>query len=167
MADPTDNAPDYWTHTATLAREGSTEAARDILREFAEAVQLSSKGAQAVPIPRVCAEFLAESFRQILNDDADAEHALCLRARKAGRPRGSGSKDRDPLRLGAAYWLLVRRGNRPEKAIELIHEATSADRTTVQDARDACSIFEVGVDDNLLLTIISEQPALAKIIPPA
>lgn len=161
MAEPTDDeVPTEWAHTAKLASGGDTAAARDILRETADAIELGAA------IPEECAQYVANAFRKILDHAVDADKALGLKGATAGRPKGA--KTFDDVKLGAAYWLTVRRGQKPEQANALIRTATGADRTTIQRAAQACSAFESLslTYERLLIAIISEQPALAAIIPP-
>ena len=155
-----------WTaaDTAQLAREGNTEAARDILRTFLEAVQLTSEQDWPAQIPWAFVQYLADAFRKITEESADARLALGLKEHKAGRP--AGSKTHDPVRLAAAYWLLRRRGHAPEEANELIRVAVGADRTTVQGAANGCSAFEdhPAFSDHILTAIVAESPALAQLL---
>lgn len=147
-----------------LANEGDTEAARDILREFIHAVALAGDDAWPSQFPLAWVHYLAEAFRQILDDNADPARALHLRAPKAGRP--AGAKTHDEVRLGAAYWLLLRRGHKPEVAKQRILSAVGADRRTVERAADSCSAFEKPhlIDEAILVAIVSEQPELAKVL---
>jgi len=174
MAEPPDNdVPDGFkaiqqqmaAEAVRLAGEGDTEAARDILRGFIEAALLTDQRDWPAQLPVAWVQYLADAFRQILDSDADAARALGLKSSKAGRPQGT--KTHDEVRLAAAYWLMVRRGVRPERANERIRQATGADRTTIQGASKRCSAFEdrALVDDDILLSIIAEQPALSEIVP--
>lgn len=168
MVDPTeDELPEEWEHTAKLARNGDTEAIHDILREIADGLERVASMRNA-PIPWECAHYVAEAFREILDPNPEKQldpmQALGLKERKAGRPKGA--KTHDEVRLAAAYWLMLRRGLKPERANQLLQRATGADRTTIQRAARGCSAFEDGMlyDDRLLVSIISEQPSLATLI---
>lgn len=165
MADQPDDALGEWTpaHTAKLAQEGNTEAARDILREFTEAVALTSEHNWPAQIPWPFVQYIGEAFRKITQEEADPARALGIKVSRAGRP--AGSKTHDEVQLAATYWLLRRRGQRPEQANELIRSAVGADRTTVQKAADSCSALE-DLDDDLLVAIAAENPNLQKIIRP-
>jgi len=136
-------------YTAQLARQDDTDAAREILRDFAEAVLLSSEPKWIAPIPWHFALYIAEAFHKILKDDsADASRALGLRPNKAGRPRDATNKSR----LGAAYWLLVRHDRKSEDAIKILSKETGADRRTIQRAAKDYSRFKSRrqIDDELL-----------------
>lgn len=147
-----------------LANEGDTEAARDILWGFVHAASLAGDGDWPSQLPRAWVQYLADAFRQILDEQTDPARALHLKASKAGRP--VGAKTHDEVRLGAAYWLLRRRSHRPEAAKQILQSAVGADRRTVERAADTCSAFDdpLVIDDALLVAIIAEQPELARAI---
>lgn len=172
MANPTEeDAPAEWQYTAKLAREGDTQAAREILHEIADVLEIAARDI-SIPtslgdliLPWECAEYVAQSFRKILDRNEDAAKALGLKTARAGRPRGT--KTHDEVRLAAAYWLMRRGGQTPERANELLRKATGADRRTIQNAAGgSCSAFEDrGLYDNRLLRAIAlEQSSLAALI---
>jgi hypothetical protein len=165
--DPDTKAISEWTaaDTVRLARAGNTEAARDILREFAVAAALTSEQDWPSQIQWAFVQYIAQGFRDIVEQNVDADRALGLKEPKAGRP--PGTQTHNHVALAAAYWLMVRRGLRPEQANEQIRSSTGADRTTVQAAAKDCSNFEDPAKflDRDLVAIISEQPALSKILP--
>lgn len=152
-----ESLPTEWAHTAKLAREGDTEAARDLLKQFVLAVALAHPDDWPRQLPMECAQYIAEAFRRIVDDNVGAAKALGLVKNKAGRPKGGGITH-DPVKLGSAYWLLLHRGYAPEQANEAIRRATGADRRTIQRARYTCSALE-HADDPLLVAILSEKPA--------
>lgn len=68
-----------WTDIATRADKGDPHAAKEILEDFAAAVEECSDRAWSGPIPRQYAVFLARAFRQITNDQVACDVALGLR----------------------------------------------------------------------------------------
>ena len=135
------------------------EAARDILRDVAETIELSSERRWVAPVPWHYALYIAEAFRKIVDDDnIDASLALGIRPNKAGRPRGATTHNK--IQLAAAYWLLVRRGSKPEDAIRLLSKETGADRRTIQRAAKGCSIFKKRtkqINDELLKAFVFQR----------
>jgi hypothetical protein len=172
MADPPDSASDpdakalgEWTpaDTVSLAAGGDIQAARDILRQFAEAVALTRQRDWPAQVPWPFVRYLAEAFRKILDEEADAGRALGVRRSGAGRP--SGSRTHNEVVIAAAYWLLVRRGRAREEANAVLRDCTGADRRTIQRAAENCSAFEASdIDDDMLLAIASEQPSISKVL---
>jgi hypothetical protein len=155
-----ESLPD-WRVTADKARAGDTQAARDILREFREALDLSAEDKWPGPIPWDCARYLADAFRAILSGNTDAASALGIRPKTAGRP--AGTKIERDLLLGAAYWLLVRRGRKPEEAKSLLSTHWPTNRSTVERARDFCSTLgdDKVIDEEILKAILFQPPAPA------
>lgn len=136
------------------ARGGNTEAAIDILREFAEAVDISTEHGSQVHIPSAHSRYIAEAFRKIVDQDMDANLALGIKTSKAGRPKGK--KTHNDVELAAAYWFLIRLGHRPEEANSLLAEKTGADRRTIQRAAEACAGFgdKSQFDDEVLKSVL-------------
>jgi hypothetical protein len=160
-ADPGEAAGAAAKQMVAAARDGDTEAARDILREFTEAVELSSQSSWRGSIPWHCASHLADAFRKIVTNGTDAALALGIRPKKAGRP--PGTKIERDLVLGTAYWLLVRRGRQPEEAKSLLLEHWGADRRTIERARDFCSTLgdAAQIDEEILKAILFQPSAPA------
>ncbi len=145
------------------ARGGNTEAAVDILREFAEAVDLSSEHGSQVRVPSAHSRYIAEAFRKIIDQDMDAGLALGIKTSKAGRPKGT--KTHNDVELAAAYWFLIRQGHRPEEANSLL-EKTGVDRRTIQRAAKACSGFgdKSQFDDEVLKSVLLQSSQLSKFL---
>ncbi len=117
------------------ARGGNIDAAREILRDFARSVLRQSKRSWRGPNHYVYARYLADAFERILNEGVDPSIALGVKSSKPGRRKGAVTHDSQAL--AAAYWLLHRKGHRPEACVAKLCELTGADRTTVQSARQA------------------------------
>lgn len=117
------------------AKAGSTQSAREILEDFFRVVSQHSKRSWCGPTHYIYARFLAEAFQRILEQGEDPAIALGIKSSVPGRRKGVVTNK--PQDLAAAYWLLHRKGLRPEKCIALLCELTGVDRTTVQSARRA------------------------------
>jgi hypothetical protein len=129
------------------ARAGNSDAARDILEAFADAVDHYSEQSweelNKGPQYFVQARYLADCFRQIL---ADVEPRKALNLTKpATRPKGSTLLDRDAL--AAMFWYFVRGvpGKEPitkTKAKELIADQMGVDERTIARAAAEYESYE-------------------------
>jgi len=130
----------YSRETAVAARAGDTDAAREILSDFAAEIDRWSENTWRGPLPWHHVRYLADSLYKIAEEkNAKPDHAskaLGLIAKKSGRRRGA-KRTHNTEALAAAYWFLIRRGYRPERAIAQLAKRTGADRTTIQRARVA------------------------------
>ncbi len=116
------------------ALDGNTDAARGILEDFVRSVRQHSKRSWCGPNHYVYARYLADALQRIL-DGKYASIALGVKNSRPGRRKGSVTHDAKAL--AAAFWLLHRRGFATEKCNELLSRLTGADRTTVQNSREA------------------------------
>ena len=133
---------------------------------FADAVAVTHAREWPAQLPRIWALYLAKAFRRIVEEQADPHRALHLKGSKSGRRKGA-HRTHDDVRLAAAYWLMRRGSQTPERANELLREATGADRRTIQKAAGgSCAAFEdKGLYSNRLLRAIAlEQSSLAALI---
>ena len=139
------------------AGRGDIQAAKEVLEDFVRSIRQQSKRSWRGPNHFIYARYLAEVFDSILRG-ADPAIALGIKIRRSGRPRGKVTHN--PRALAAAYWLLNRRGIKPERSIRLLTGLTGADRTTVQAARRApyTAGFKRGlVSDLELKRIVAKQ----------
>lgn len=138
--------------TADKARAGDTDAALEILREFVAAVDQSDEQTWHGPVQWAYARYLADAFEKIIRAamrssswqqvkwsdadsgpaQADANLALGIKSSKSGRR--VGTKFHNQEALAAAYWHLIRKGWRPERASSALSERTGANRRTIQKA---------------------------------
>jgi hypothetical protein len=118
--------------TVKAARRGDHQAAKTILKDFAGAIGQFNARTWRGPVHWAFAEYIADAFKAML---AGEEAAKALGIKKATRGREKGGVTFDKSELGAAYWLLLRKGYRSEDAIEFIQEFCGADRRTIQRAR--------------------------------
>jgi hypothetical protein len=116
------------------ALRGDTDAAMRILEDFVRSVRQHSKRSWPGPNHYLYARYLADALQRIL----DGKHASIALGVKNSRPgRRKGSVTHNAKALAAAFWLLHRKGLATEKCNELLCRLTGADRTTVQNSREA------------------------------
>lgn len=158
---------EYWSTMVEQARLGNVEAAQDVLRDFAEAVEQvrlfkEPEKAWSGPIPWPLADYLAISFRAILDAGSDPGHALNLIGKTRGRQKGKVTTH-DLEALAASFNLLIRNGFKPEEANTALGEALGADRATIYRAREEFEAFKYPkmVDDEILK--VSLKPYVAQV----
>ena len=153
----------YWDVLVTNARAGNIKYARDVLEDFAEAVEhiasfREPEKAWSGPIPWQIAEYLAQAFRQILTG-SNPTKALNLVGRRRGRRKGR-SVTHNPKALAAAFWFLRCNGLTAEEANEALKEKLGADRATIHRARQECQAYEWIGDEDLKVAL---QPYWAQV----
>jgi hypothetical protein len=124
----------FANETAKSARAGDTDAAREILEDFVGAINQRSERMWpqiGPPIHWAYARYLADAFQSIL-EGKDAKLALGVKNSKPGRRPGKTTHNAEAL--AAAYWYLIRRGFKPERANLELQKRTGADRRTIQIA---------------------------------
>jgi len=125
---------EYANAAVAAARGGDTDAAREILSDFAAAIDRYSERTWRGSIPWAYVRYIADAFKRVLSGEPkNAGHALGIKTRAPGRRAGK-TRQHNEEALAAAYWFLVRRGYRPETANKLLSEATGAVRRTIQKA---------------------------------
>jgi hypothetical protein len=120
------------TQTVKDASEGDDEAARQILRDFVGAINQFNSRTWRGPVYWEFAQYLSSAFERILSGE-DPGRALGVKKKSAGRRKGTGAIDQSEL--GAAYFLLIRKGYKSERAISTLSDHTGRDRRTIQRAR--------------------------------
>lgn len=124
----------YERETARSARNGSTQAAMEILTEFAAAVDRYSERTWTGSIPWQYLRYIADAFSKIGRPE-DASRALGIKNSNPGRRKGASTHDEEAL--AAAYWCLRRQGYKAERATGELSKSTGADRRTIQRASRA------------------------------
>ncbi len=118
------------------ARNGNTDAAREILEDFVRSVRRHSKRSWPGPVHRAYARYLADALADILDGSRpDAAIALGIKTSRAGRRKGAATHNSQALAAG--FWLLRRYGLKTEECNSKLQSLTGADRTTIQDAKKA------------------------------
>lgn len=132
LGDPNDF---YARATARKAREGDTEAAREILKDFVFAIDERNERMWpriGPPVHWDYARYLADAFTRIL-DGVDAAVALGVKNSSPGRRRGAGNTH-DLKGLAAALNLLCLNGMTPKQAKLSLKEKTGAAIRTLEKA---------------------------------
>jgi hypothetical protein len=123
--------------TAQRARNGDTEAAQSILKDFVEAMDARSEKMWpqlGPPIHWVYARYLADAFKLILQGkEKDAALALGIKSSKPGRRRNTGAKHNLEA-LAAAYNVLLLNGLEPKQAKLHLKEQTGSSVRTIEKA---------------------------------
>lgn len=123
----------------TCASQGNAEAARDVLEDFADAMDNTRADDWPKGAPyHATARYLADCFRRILAGE-DATKALNL---NRGRGRPSGSAEYDEYEIGAMFWFLVRRNVSKFKAKGEICQEVGCEEKTVDRAADSTANLE-------------------------
>jgi len=138
--------------TVRAAKDGNTEAAIDILREFVGAIDQYSEKSWDGPIYWEHAVYIAEAFEKIVRAamradrtgmtkwedfntgpaEPDANLALGIKSSKAGRRQGVRTHNRDAL--AAALNLLLVHGIQAKQAKLHLHQETGAAIRTIEIA---------------------------------
>lgn len=137
------------------AKEGDTDAAREILNDYIKSVDRSQRKWQG-PNHHIFAAYIAQAFQRIL-DGEDPERALGIKRGQAGRPRGT--KQHNHQALAAGFWLLRKRDLQTEEATNRLIEISGASRSTIQTARNApyTTSFESQANEAELLEKVTGQ----------
>lgn len=124
---------EYITETVQQAREGSTQASTEVLREFVAAVDLHNEKTWIGAIPWPYVRFVADKLAAILKGDSSiAIAALGLKSESLGRPTGSGKFSH--LAVAAFYFLLFRAGVTPKAAKSLMMERVGVSGDVIEEA---------------------------------
>lgn len=121
--------------TARKAREGDTQAAREILEDFVFAIDARREQdwpRLGPPIHWAYARYLADAFAKVLAG-ADARLALGVKSSKPGRRVGAKTTH-DLEGLAAAFNLLLLRGFERKQAKLCLKEKTGANARTIEKA---------------------------------
>lgn len=120
-----------WADIAMRAERGDPHAAKEILSDFAAAVEECSDRAWSGPIPRQYAVFLAKAFRQITNDKVACDVALGLRW--GSRPPISDNEKRQR----DYEWCLLILSLKASGRYETLNEVKEAARRKLTVSRSA------------------------------
>jgi hypothetical protein len=135
---------------AERARDGDTDAAREILQDFIGAIDLPSERTWNGPGHYVYARYIADAFEQVLEacrwrdekglsrnekERRDKEFpnrvAIALGVKSSRPGRRKGTLEYDDVALAAAVQLLRRHDLEKTSAIETLELMTGADRSTI------------------------------------
>lgn len=128
---------------AQAARDGDTDAAREILEDFVGAMaDRSDRVWESIgpPVHWVYARYIADAFEKILSG-ADPALALGIKNSKPGRRKGKTTHNEDAL--AAAFNLLIINGLKPKQAKLALKARTGADVRTIEKANTAHFAYQI------------------------
>jgi hypothetical protein len=148
---------EYIAETVKQAREGDTEASKEVLSEFLAAVDRHSEKTWPGPALWPYVRFVADKLHAVLKGDpTDAAVNLGIKSGRPGRPAGSGKYPH--LAVAAFYFLLVRAAVAPKAAKSLMKESIGASDDVIEEAAKAYPGFQYR--DRFTVEILVELAAV-------
>jgi len=123
---------EYMAETVKQAREGNTEASREILSAFIATVDRHTENTWPNTIPWSCARFVADKLRALLKGEpGDAVVPPGTKSGRADKPTGGVNRH---IAVAGFYFLLVRAGVAPKAAKSLMNSSIGVSDDVIEGA---------------------------------
>ena len=148
---------EYIAETVKQAREGNTEASKEVLSEFLAAVDWHNEKTWLGRVPWPYVRFVADKLHAVLKGDPTvAAVNLGIKSGRPGRP--AGSEKYPHLAVAAFYFLLVRAAVAPKAVKSLMKESIGASDDVIEEAAKAYPGFQYR--DRFTVEILVELAAV-------